>query len=319
MITLPPVLQHAIRQLLHQIPSRQWSDAARQLSERYRAPRNGSTLVTAPIDAVAYTAMMLPATYAQIHRALRMCMPHVETHEWRSILDIGSGPGTALWVAHALMPSLVERTAIEREPAFVAVAKQLCDNLPGRTSYVVHDITATQSWAEHDVVIIGHVLNELSAPQRMRIIDAAWAATKQLLIIIEPGTSNFFSIIRDARQQLIDCGAQIVAPCTHNNSCPMTSPDWCHFGQKIARPDFQRHARAVSVGWEEAKVSFVAASRHATAQRGQRLVHDPVSHKGHIELMVCGAAGLRTTSVQKRDATAYGVARRLSWGDVWPE
>jgi len=318
-ITLPPVLQHAIRQLLHQIPSRQWSEAARHLSERYRSPRNGAALITSPIDAVAYTAMMLPATYAQIHRALRMCVSQLVTTEWRSILDIGSGPGTALWVAHELMPSLVERTAIEREHAFVTVAQQLCHHLPGQTSYVVHDITTTQHWAEHDVVIIGHVLNELSAHQRTRIIDAAWAATKQLLIIIEPGTSNFFSIIKEARQQLIERGAHLVAPCTHSNTCPMTSPDWCHFGQKIARPDFQRHARAVSVGWEEAKVSFVAVSRQAVAYHGQRLVHDPVGHKGHIELMLCGEAGLCTTSVQKRDATAYGAARRLGWGDMWSE
>ncbi|MFZ9857762.1 MAG: small ribosomal subunit Rsm22 family protein [Roseiflexaceae bacterium] len=317
MIELPVALQHAIRQSLHPYSSHQWSDAARRLSERYRSVRDGSPLVTSEIDALAYTAMLMPATYAQLVRAIGMWPPHLDNSGWQSVLDIGSGPGTALWALHTLMPHITVRTAIERDPHFVALAQQLCKPLVGHTTFVQQDITHNPTWPTHDVVIIGHVLNELSATQRTRVIEAAWAATNELLVIVEPGTSAFFGMIRDIRRQLIDQGAHVVAPCTHDMMCPMSGDDWCHFGQKIARPDFQRQARAVQVGWEEAKVSFVAVSKRPVAISGQRIIHDPIHHKGFVALPVCDHTGLHTRSILKRHKATHARARRMSWGDFW--
>lgn len=321
MIELPALLQHAIRQQLHQYPSHQWSEAARQLSERYRSQRDGSQLVTSALDALAYSAMMLPATYAQVYRSLSLCLPHVGTSSWQSVLDIGSGPGTALWALHTLLPQITHRTAVERDPHFIGLAQHLCQPLAGDTLFIQQDITHTHTWNTHDVVIIGHVLNELSAAQRTRVITAAWHAARHLLVIIEPGTSAFFAIIQHARQQLIELGAHVVAPCTHHATCPMGTPDWCHVGQKIARPDFQRQARAVQVGWEEAKVSFVAVTPHPRqhATSSLRIIHDPIVHKGSIELPTCGRHGLVSMSIAKRDKSAYAKARRLGWGDMWDE
>jgi ribosomal protein RSM22 (predicted rRNA methylase) len=140
-IELPAPLQHLIRQALHHYPSQHWSDAAQLLSERYRAPRDGSALVTSALDALAYTAILMPATYAQLARVFRMCAPHVDGTHWRSMLDIGSGPGTALWAAHAYMPNLTIRTAVERDPHFVGLAQQLCQPLDGQTTFIQQDIT----------------------------------------------------------------------------------------------------------------------------------------------------------------------------------
>ncbi len=317
MIELPTQLHHLIRQILHQSPSHQWSDAARQLSERYRAPRDGSPLITSALDALAYTAMLMPATYAQLSRALSMAIAHLDVSGWRSVLDLGSGPGTALWATHAHLPNLTMRTAVERDPHFVMLAQQLCQPLGGHTTFITQDITREPAWPAHDVVIIGHVLNELSPAQRIRVVDAAWHATNELLVIVEPGTSVFFAMIRELRQLLIDKGAFVVAPCTHTLACPMASDDWCHFGQKIARPDFQRLARDVHVGWEEAKVSFVAVSKRPVTPQGQRIIHDPITHKGYIALPVCGDNGLNTTTIPKRDKVTHARARRLDWGDIW--
>lgn len=317
MIELPAPLQHLIRQALHHYPSQQWSDAAQLLSERYRAPRDGTPLVTSTLDALAYTAMLMPATYAQLARALRMCTAFVDSSHWRSVLDIGSGPGTALWVAHTYMPNLTVRTAVERDPHFVGLAQQLCQPLEGQVTFIQQDITHNPTWSTHDVVIIGHVLNELSAAHRSRVLEAAWAATNELLVIVEPGTSAFFGMIREIRQQLIAKGAHIVAPCTHHATCPMAGDDWCHFGQKIARPDFQRQARAVQIGWEEAKVSFLAVSKRPMTVSGQRIIHSPIHHKGFVALPVCDSDGLHKTTILKRDKIAHARARRLDWGDMW--
>jgi ribosomal protein RSM22 (predicted rRNA methylase) len=318
MIELPAVLQIQLRQLLHQQTHTSWSSAAQRLSERYRAPRDGTPLVQSALDALAYSAMLLPATYAQISGALRMTLPLLPHTTWRSLLDIGSGPGTALWAANQYIPGLQQLTAIERDPHFIELARQVCAPFAHTVHFQQADICRSPAWETHDVVIIGHVLNELTAAQRATVIAAAWQATRHLLIIVEPGTAEFFAeVIRPARTALLAAGAHVVAPCPHQHACPMTTPQWCHFGQKIARPDFQRHARGVRIGWEEAKFSFVAATRTAHPIPPARLIHDPLTHKGGVTLPLCTTTGLAQVSIAKRDTQRFRQTRRLGWGDSW--
>lgn len=314
MITLPGALQVQLRAALHHVPTATWSAAAQSLSQRYRAPRDGSPLIRTALDALAYAALVMPATYAQLYGAFAQITSH---HAWQaeSLLDIGSGPGTASWVAHQFCPTLQRITAVERDLHLLQVAQTLAHtaDLP-TTTYLQHDITTTPVWEPHDIVVIAHVLNELTPAQRRDVIASAWQATRQVLLIVEPGTSAFFPIIVAARQQLMQLGGHVVAPCTHQHGCPMPAGQWCHFGQKIARPDVQRAARGATLGWEEAKYTFVAMSRTATAQHGMRIMHDPIHAKGYIDVVGCDSSGIHTHRALKRDTPRYAVFRRTQWG-----
>ena len=317
MIELPARLHVTLRNLLHQYPSQQWIYAAQHLSERYRGPRDGGALVQSALDALAYSAMLLPATYAQISGALQM-IPAQLTSSWHSALDLGSGPGTALWALAQHVPQVTQFTAVERDPHFVALAKQLTHDLPGQASFHTQDITQATSWDEHDVVIVAHVLNELSPSQRHSVVAAAWQAARQMLIIIEPGSPAFAPIITDVRSQLIAAGGWVAAPCTHHQTCPSIAlhpEQWCHFGQKVARPDFQRRARAAELGWEEAKFSFMAISKTPVPHTGARLMHDPTRHKGYIDLPICDGNGFSQPRILKRDSTTFRAVRQCRWGD----
>lgn len=320
MIEIPARLHVTLRNLLHQYPSQQWIPAAQHLSERYRSARDGSALVQSALDALAYSAMLLPATYAQISGALQMIPPAL-TSTWQSALDIGSGPGTALWALAQHLPQVTQFTAIERDAHFVALAQQLTHDLPGQVRFHTQDVTQAPGWEEHDVVIIAHVLNELTPLQRQHVIASAWQAARQMLIIIEPGSPTFTSIISDARSQLIAAGGWVAAPCTHHHTCPSiaTHPtEWCHFGQKVARPDFQRRARAAELGWEEAKFSMIAVSKTPITHSGARLMHDPIRHKGYIDLPICSGDGFTQPRILKRDTAAFRAVRHCRWGD-WIE
>ena len=41
---------------------------------------------------------------------------------------------------------------------------------------------------EADLVIVSYVLNEMKKEERIKVLEKIWNATKDVLIIIEPGT-----------------------------------------------------------------------------------------------------------------------------------
>ncbi|NBU64275.1 MAG: hypothetical protein EBS29_07235 [Chloroflexia bacterium] len=314
MITLPGLLQVRLRAALHQHPSRDWRVAAQALSARYRGARDGSPLIRNALDALAYSAMLMPATYAQIYGAFQQTCQRAP-QRGTSLLDIGSGPGTTSWVAQQLLPTLQSITAVERDVHLQAIAQLLANDsqLPA-TTLLNQDITTCPDWQPHDIVVIAHVLNELSPTQQQAVIAKAWRATTQLLVIIEPGAADFAPVIQSARTQLINAGGTIAAPCTHQGVCQLHNT-WCHFGQKIARPDFQRLARDAEVAWEEAKYSFVAISRTPVPQYGVRIMHDPHRAKGYIDVVGCDYTGVHTHRIPKRDTLRYNTLRHATWGN----
>lgn len=286
---------------------------AQALSERYRGTRDGQPLVRTALDALSYAALLMPATYAQLDGALHATLQRTPTFAPSSLLDLGSGPGTAVWAALSRFPSVQRATTIERDIHLDALAHTLHGAHDVPVLQLQQDLTASHHWPLHDLVVIGHVLNELSVNQRSDLIARAWAATAHTLIIVEPGTSAFFPMLTTIRQTLIDLGAHVIAPCTHCSRCPMVD-DWCHYATKIARPDFQRLARGATLPYEEAKYSYIAVSRIPIAYSGARVLHDTTTHKGYITLEHCSSRGIMTSSVPKRQRDAYRLARDAQWG-----
>jgi ribosomal protein RSM22 (predicted rRNA methylase) len=313
MIELPPRLAVRLRAELHRTPSSQWVPNAQALSERYRGTRDGQPLVRTALDALSYAALLMPATYAQLDGALHATLQRTPTFAPSSLLDLGSGPGTAVWAALSRFPSVQRATTVERDIHLDALAHTLHGAHDVPVLQLQQDLTASHHWPLHDLVVIGHVLNELSVNQRSDLIARAWAATGHTLIIVEPGTSAFFPMLTTIRQTLIDLGAHVIAPCTHCSRCPMVD-DWCHYATKIARPDFQRLARGATLPYEEAKYSYIAVSRIPIAYSGARVLHDTTTHKGYITLEHCSSRGIMTSSVPKRQRDAYRLARDAQWG-----
>src|SRR5687768_164135 len=98
-IELPEELHQAIEEMLATTPPARWIRAAQELSERYRGPREArqAALATGPLQALGYAAMMLPATYAQLWGAMGATAARIPGWTPATMLDLGSGPGTALW------------------------------------------------------------------------------------------------------------------------------------------------------------------------------------------------------------------------------
>src|SRR5579884_983420 len=103
--------------------SGQLAEVARELSTRYGAGhgRSSSSYVRVADEIIAYALTRLPATYAAISAALVEVRARCPDWAPKTVLDVGAGPGTALWAAANLWPEIESATLIEREPGMIAL------------------------------------------------------------------------------------------------------------------------------------------------------------------------------------------------------
>jgi ribosomal protein RSM22 (predicted rRNA methylase) len=326
-IVLPAELERAIERQLATIPAAQWTREARALSERYRASRTGQEqpFATGPVQALAYLALIFPASYAQLRGA--MAAAHARVPGWQptTLLDLGSGPGTALWAAAAQWPSLRASVALEREQALVKVGRELAQasniTTVRTTRWERLDLRKLDEVTpgRHDLVILGHVLNELPPELRSRVVEAAWRLTAGMLLIVEPGTSAAFEVVRAARDQLLALEARTIAPCAHDQSCPLAN-DWCHFPQRLTRPEFQRRARGAPSQWEDSKFSYAAMARFGPeGPIWGRVINEPSSNKAYAEVMISTQEHVRFYRALKRHRPAFRRVQDLRWGEALAE
>jgi len=107
---------------------------------------------------------------------------------------------------------------------------------PGRGAMLPVDVPAA------DLVTVSYVLGELTDAQQRDLVARA-AAAAGLLMIVEPGTPAGYARVIAARDQLVGLGHTVVAPCPHQEPCPLASGDWCHFGVRVNRTALHRRIK----------------------------------------------------------------------------
>ncbi len=320
---IPQDLRNALDAELAAITPKRLAGATAALSERYRTlrPARGGLYLSSDEDVAAYAAYRMPATYAAIFAAL------VQLHDqWlgeppRTLLDVGAGPGTALWAAQTVWPSLEDALLLERDERMIAFGQRLAARAqsPAIRDARWQQIDLQASWEapSHDLVTAGYVLNELPEQRREAIIDKLWSRTTGALVLVEPGTPVGFGLIRQARQQLIEAGATVLAPCPHDGACPMPENDWCHFAQRINRTRLHRAVKGGTLSYEDEKFSYVAVSRAPRPSIAGRVLRHPQILTGRVVLELCTPEGLQTEVVTRsKDRHAFREARDLRWGDA---
>lgn len=315
---LPGALKAAVERELERIPLADLQWAATTLSQRYRAEtRDGRLHLDAELAVKAYLAVRLPATYAATRASFASVADALPDFAPTTLLDVGAGPGTALWAAADCWPSLGSAHLLEASAVARGTGVRLSEQLAGiRTVWQAADICAGfGAIPRADLATMAYVLDELDTTAVPPVISRLWSLATTL-IVIEPGTPAGWRRILAVRKQLIDLGAELVAPCPHPAPCPLEAPDWCHFARRVARSRVHRLAKGGEAPFEDEKYIFVAASRLAATHRPARVLAPPRQAKGRIELKLCLPDGQTAdTLVNKRDGDAYRVARRLDWGD----
>ena len=318
---LPPPLRQAVGRALSGVTLSELAAVAAGLSQRYREEgREGPVTIASDRDALAYLATRLPATFAAVRASFAALARARPGFAPKTLLDIGAGPGTALWAAADCWPGLADAVLVETSPIFRACGEQLAAtaHLPRmnwRTADIAREAIET---APRDLVTIAYVLNELAPEARGPALARAWEATADTLVVIEPGTPAGWQRILAARRQLTDAGGYVIAPCPHAQACPLAPPDWCHFVERVARSRLHRQAKGAEVPWEDEKFSYIAVSRHpAPSPAASRVIARPRKASGRVTLKLCrpdGSVGEQLFS--RRDGELYKRASRCDWGSL---
>lgn len=322
---LPSDLQAAMTNELGSVSAKALAKSVTALSQRYRTGNGqpaGGKFLHAEADIAAYAAFRLPATFAAVTAALTQLRDRLPNWAPRHILDVGAGPGTAVWAASHLWPNLERATLLEREDRMIALGKRLASYSEAtalqEATWQKADITGNWTAVAPDLVIASYVIGELPEDRCATLIRKLWDATSGVLVLIEPGSTAGFQRIRQAREQLLLAGATVIAPCPHDQPCPIAGDDWCHFAQRVARSSLHRQVKAGDLSYEDEKFSFVAVSREPGLPLYGRVIRHPQVRSGHIHFKLCTDEGLKNSTITRKDRERFRAARDWRWGSPVP-
>lgn len=315
-------LRAALASLLGGLPPKQAAQAVDRLIANYR----GATPTDAPIlrdraDVAAYAAYRMPATFEAVHSALEAFAEAVPEWVPGSHVDVGGGTGAATWAVTATWPGPRPVTVLDWAEPALALGKEIATANPAlrEASWRRARIGSALALDRADLITVSYVLNELTASDRVALVDAA-AGAAQAVVIVEAGTPDGYARVIEARDRLISAGFRIAAPCPHSAACPIVpGEDWCHFSARVSRSSLHRQVKGGSLPYEDEKFAYVAATRVPAVPAPSRVVRRPQIRKGQVLLDLCEAEEqLTRRTVTKRHGDLYKSARDAAWGDPWP-
>ncbi len=119
------------------------------------------------------------------------------------------------------------------------------------------------------LLVISHVLNELppAARDHLRLL----CIRADAILWVEPGTHEISRQLGGFREQLRGSGFRVIAPCTHENECPMFAlgreRDWCHFfapppAEIFANSEWVKFGQRAGIDLRSLPYAFLALDRH---------------------------------------------------------
>jgi ribosomal protein RSM22 (predicted rRNA methylase) len=315
---LPAELRTALDARLEGLSRNEIAQRAAAISKIYRQA-GASGVIASESDAMAYALARMPATYAAVTACLNALSEARPDFAPKSLLDVGAGPGTATWAAAEAFSSLQRFTLLDSNNALRTLALDLCRDSVRLKTMTYHRGEAGAALAAAqpaDLVVASYVIGEFNEAERGTLAEQLWRATRDTLLVVEPGTPAGYRRIIALRQRLIASGANVVAPCPHDDKCPLQAPDWCHFTQRLPRLRAHMQLKAAELPFEDEKFSHIVLSRKQPARRFARVLAQPVVTKIEVTAKLCKPDGLRTEKVPHRDKVAYARARRWRWGDA---
>lgn len=290
------------------------------LSQRYHDNRAHPTQVQIQnqTEAYAYCLARAPSTLSALETVLGIytennLFPNDGIH---TVLDLGCGPALSYLICKQHLPHMGHFTGVEQNSFMRQIAQTVL--APYRTHITLHATSFEKSvFPPSDLVILSYALNE-NKKHLTQLMKKTWQATKKVLILLEPGTPEDFKTLEKVRTFLIQNQGFIMAPCGHNNPCPLRQKkDWCHFPQPVQRSTLHQALKLGQLNHETEKYSYLIAVKSAPVAMPPRLIRPPLKRQGHLVCDLCTGQGIQRRVLTKKDP-AYALATKKKWGDLFP-
>ena len=316
-MALPNELTEALNTLLEgEISFNDINYNAKEISKKYRDNNNdGVRLVTSKQEAISYALSRMPATYESVSDCLEKVFEK-NSFEVDSVLDVGAGTGAATWALYSFFDKK-NYACFEREDEMISIGKKIMKNsvLENNAKWTKFDIINDNIEEQYDLVVVSYMINELPKDQIKNIVQKLWKSTNKILLIIEPGTPNGYSNIKQIRSILVNNGAKIIAPCPHEDECPLPENDWCQFTCRVQRSKIHKILKDGISPFEDEKYSYIAFSKINCKSADNRILRHPIINKGYSEYKVCSKNGIKNIKLSKKDGVVYKESKKKSSGD----
>jgi len=285
----------------------------------------------------AYLVYYLPANRSKIMLPLQELARHtsaVFAQQKLRVLDIGSGPGTALlgvlefFSSRTPAPQL-ECFAVDQVAENLKAAELLFADARSVTSLdAVLKTTRSdiEAMARHlsgayDLIILSNVLNEIAHNDEAKL-EKRVALLKELLlrhlaehgscIIIEPSLRETSRDLLQVRDSLASNGLHVYSPCLFSTACPaLVNPkDWCHEDRPWDPPEVVKEIdKKTGLRKDSLKFSYLVLRKDGLSlsdicgRTAFRVVSEPLVSKGKIEYYVCGQGVRKLITRQDKDTS----------------
>jgi SAM-dependent methyltransferase len=272
----------------------------------------------------AYLLLYWPVSYAQA----RAVFDEIGGASG-AVLDVGSGPGPMALAA--LDAGAATARAVDRIPAALAVARSLA--IAAGTSLAIESWEPGRplSGGAYDLVIAGHLLNELfgdDIDRRLNLVMDLLGRVRPdgYLVLVEPALRETSRALLEVRDRVVVRGVSVRAPCLFRGPCPalVRVGDWCHADHRWSPPPLIAElAEAAHLHRDALKMTYLVLQPTPTpwaeppAGRVFRIVSEPLPEKGKHRFVGCGPEGrfpLVLADKHLRDGNRSFVA--LERGDI---
>lgn len=317
---LPVKLKNSLEEFSQNFSQADLVKSAQNISQNYRDKfGSGNRFALSNKDVIAYSIVRMPATFTAIKTAMER-MKEIYPTNFESMLDIGSGTGSAVWATMSVFENIKNVTCVERESNMIWGAKTLMgkSEFKEKVEWINVDIQNLNLTQNYDLVVAGYSLNELPKETRQKIVKYLWEHTNKVLLIVEPGTPEAYLQMMDTRDTLINLNGKIIAPCPHMENCPIKSSDWCNSTCRVARSKLHKILKGGDAPYEDEKFTYLAfAKEDFKITEYSRILRHPIIETGKVKLKLCSPCGIETKIITKKDKELFKKAKKSECGDTF--
>lgn len=241
-----------------------------------------------------------------------------------SLLDYGCGTGMAsLRVLNWLAPGQVDHVYLyDRSPkAMLFAADRIKEQFPG----VRVEPMSRLNWPQPRsyLLLASHIFTEINRDSQKDLLEGA--SKSQGILFVDAGTKQVSEKLIGFRRDLGSNHFRVLAPCSHQNACPLSSQShpqhWCHFFAKVPQIAFQssfwrEFSEKLSIDLRSLPLSYLVmqegTARSWQAQPLARRILGRGHHfKSWIEWLSCSEVGIEKLTITKRqNKEGFKLARK---------